>query len=109
MEKEGGSLMDRPRSIAAGEILSRGMRILLASGDRFRRLRKAVHTHLQPKAVLAYRDMQCDNAKVFILDILDDPKNHQEHASRYVLAMSCREYFMEHEMPQGLRHLSFFG
>jgi cytochrome P450 len=99
MEKEGGSLMDRPRSIAVGEILSRGMRILLASGDRFRRLRKAMHAHLQPKAVLAYRDMQCENARVFILDILDDPKNHQEHASRYVLAMSFREYLIEHGMP----------
>jgi cytochrome P450 len=85
MEKEGSSLMDRPRSIAVGEILSRGMRILLASGDRFRRLRKAMHVHLQPKAVLAYRDMQCENARVLILDILDDPKNHQEHANRYVL------------------------
>jgi hypothetical protein len=51
MEKEDGSLMGRPRSIAAGEILSRGMRILMSSGDRFRRFPKAAHKHLQPKAV----------------------------------------------------------
>jgi cytochrome P450 len=107
MEKKGGSLIDRPRSIAAGEMLSRGMRILMASGDRFRRLRKAVHTHLQPKAALAYRDMQCENARGFVLDVLNEPKNHQNHASRYVLARSVREYFIE--IPQGLRHLSFFG
>jgi len=35
MEKEGGSLVDRPRFIAASEILSKGMRILLASGNQF--------------------------------------------------------------------------
>ncbi|KAJ8589773.1 cytochrome P450 [Rhizopogon salebrosus TDB-379] len=90
MEKEGGSLMDRPRSIAAGEILSRGMRILMSSGDRFRRFRKAVHTHLQPKAMQAYRDMQCENARIFILDVLDDPKNHQKHASRFAASVILR-------------------
>ncbi|KAG1778790.1 cytochrome P450 [Suillus placidus] len=63
MEKEGGSLVDRPRSIAAGEMLSNGMGITMArSGERFRRLRKAVHPHLQPKAAEAYQDMQRENA-----------------------------------------------
>jgi cytochrome P450 len=86
MEKEGGSLVDRPRSIAAGEMLSKGMRILMArSGDRFRRLRKAVHIHLQPKVAEAYQDMQRENAMIFILDMLNDPKNHQQHAQRYVI------------------------
>ena len=43
MEKENAFLADRPRSIAAGEILSGGKRILLTgSGDKFRRLRKCV-------------------------------------------------------------------
>ncbi|KAG2075789.1 cytochrome P450 [Suillus decipiens] len=84
MEKEGGSLADRPQSIAAGEMLSDGMRIILArSGDRFRRLRKAVHTHLQPKAADTYQDIQRKHAMDFILHILNDPKNHQNHALRY--------------------------
>ncbi|KAG2068482.1 cytochrome P450 [Suillus decipiens] len=91
MEKEGGSLVDRPRSIAAGEMLSKGMRILMArSGDRFRRLRKAVHTHLQPKAAEAYKDMQRENAMIFILDMLNDPKNHQKHAQRYAASVILR-------------------
>ncbi|KAG2121266.1 cytochrome P450 [Suillus clintonianus] len=91
MEKEGGSLVDRPRSIAAGEMLSRGMRILMArSGDRFRRLRKAMHTHLQPKAVEAYQAMQRENAMSFILNMLDDPKNHQKHAQRYAASVILR-------------------
>lgn len=41
MEKEGASLADRPRSIAAGETLSGGMRVVVAgAGDRLRRLRR---------------------------------------------------------------------
>ncbi|KAG1738484.1 cytochrome P450 [Suillus lakei] len=91
MEKEGGSLVDRPRSIAAGEMLSNGMRIVLTrSGDQFRRLRKAVHTHLQPKAAGAFQDMQREHAMDFILDMLNDPKNHQKHAQRYAVSVILR-------------------
>ncbi|KAG1809606.1 cytochrome P450 [Suillus subaureus] len=91
MEAEGRSLVDRPPSIAAGEMLSNGMRIVMArSGERFRRLRKAVHTHLQPKAAEVYKDMQHDNARKFILDIMNDPKNHQKHASRYSASVILR-------------------
>ncbi|KAG2124871.1 cytochrome P450 [Suillus clintonianus] len=91
METEGKSLVDRPPSIAAGEMLSNGMRIVMArSGERFRRLRKAVHTHLQPKAAEAYKDMQHDNASKFVLDILNDPKNHKEHAARYSASVILR-------------------
>ncbi|KAH7922020.1 cytochrome P450 [Leucogyrophana mollusca] len=91
MEKEGGALVDRPRSIAAGEILSRGNRILLQrSGERFRRLRRAVHTHLQPKAAETYQSIQLENAQGVILDILDDPKNHQLHARRYAASVILR-------------------
>jgi hypothetical protein len=43
MEKEGGLLADRPRAVAAGEILSSGLRMILApAGEQFRRLRKCV-------------------------------------------------------------------
>ncbi|KAG2111764.1 cytochrome P450 [Suillus cothurnatus] len=88
MEKEGGSLVDRPRSIAAGEILSNGMSLTMArSGERFRRLRKAVHPHLQPKAAEAYQNMQRVNAMDFILDVLNDPTNHQKHAQRYAASV----------------------
>ncbi|KAG1850810.1 cytochrome P450 [Suillus subalutaceus] len=91
MEAEGRSLVDRPPSIAAGEMLSNGMRLVMArSGERFRRLRKAVHTYLQPKTAEAYKDMQHDNARKFVLDILNDPKNHQKHAARYSASIILR-------------------
>lgn len=83
MEKEGSALADRPRSIPAGEILSKNLRFVLQrSGERLRRYRKAAHTHLQPRAVRAYQDMQLENAKNLIMDILNDGKNHQAHVRR---------------------------
>ncbi|KAI9572560.1 cytochrome P450 [Boletus coccyginus] len=91
MEKEGGLLADRPRAVAAGEILSRGLLMILApAGERFRRLRRAAHTHLQAKAVESYGPIQMQTARDVILDILNDPKRHQAHANRYAAAAILR-------------------
>ena len=41
MQKNGADLVDRPRSIAAGEIFSGGMRTLLVgAGEHIKKLRK---------------------------------------------------------------------
>ena len=83
MEKEGGALVDRPRAVAASEIVSKGMRfVLLRSGERLRRFRKAAHTHLQPKAARSYECVQLEIAKDVIMDILNDPKDHQKHVQQ---------------------------
>lgn len=43
MEKENALLVDRPRTIATGEIMSGGMRtVLVGQGERFRKFRKCV-------------------------------------------------------------------
>ncbi|KAK0447335.1 cytochrome P450 [Armillaria borealis] len=84
MEKEGASLVDRPRSIAAGDTLSGGMRVLLTpAGQRLKRLRKALHAQLQPKVAATYEDIQSRHAKNLIADMLEDPSQHQMHAKRY--------------------------
>lgn len=55
MEHQGALLADRPRMIAAGEILSGGLDLTLTPfGEKFRQKRRALHTHLQPKAAEAY-------------------------------------------------------
>ncbi|KAG1824838.1 cytochrome P450 [Suillus subaureus] len=91
MEKEGGQLADRPRAVAAGEILSRGLLMVLApAGEQFRRLRKAAYTHLQAKAAESYAPIQMDAARDVILDILDNPKGHQAAANRYAAAVILR-------------------
>ncbi|KAG1728988.1 cytochrome P450 [Suillus paluster] len=84
MESQGGTLADRPRKIAAGEIFSGGLGIASTPfGDRFRRMRRALHTHLQPKAAEAYQPLQMSHVKNTVLDILDDPYNFQNHVITY--------------------------
>ncbi|KAG1723276.1 cytochrome P450 [Suillus lakei] len=91
MEKEGGLLADRPRAVAAGEIMSRGLRMILApAGEQFRRLRRAAHTHLQAKAAESYAPIQMNAARDVILDILDNPKGHQAAANRYAASVILR-------------------
>ncbi|KAG2133740.1 cytochrome P450 [Suillus clintonianus] len=81
MEKQGGLLADRPRR-AAAEILTHGLVVGLSSaGDRLRRKRRALHTHLQSKAAEAYEPLQMSHAKNLVLNILDDPCNFQNHAA----------------------------
>lgn len=88
MEKEGAALVDRPLNISAGETLSGGMRVLLTpAGERFKKMRRALHAHLQPKSVASYAPVLMKNARQHILDLLDDPKNHQDHAKRYSAAV----------------------
>ncbi|EIW74031.1 cytochrome P450 [Coniophora puteana RWD-64-598 SS2] len=87
LEKQGGLSTDRPRSVAVGEILSGDHRLVLASGDRFRRMRKAMHSHLQPKAAESYQPIQMTHARDVILKILDKPEDFQSHASAFAASV----------------------
>ncbi|KNZ82117.1 O-methylsterigmatocystin oxidoreductase [Termitomyces sp. J132] len=107
MEREGAALVDRPTSIAAGETLSGGMRVLLTpAGDRFKKMRKALHAHLSPTVVQTYGPVLMSNARTHILDILDDPDIHQEHAKRYsasvVMALAYGKKAGGHDDPDVL-------
>ncbi|KAJ8579865.1 cytochrome P450 [Rhizopogon salebrosus TDB-379] len=87
MERQGGSVADRPRMVAAGEILSGGQNLAFAPvGDRLRLMRRALHTHLQPKAAEEYQPLQMLHAKKMVIDILDDPSNFQNHIITYAAA-----------------------
>ncbi|KAG1772927.1 cytochrome P450 [Suillus placidus] len=85
MENQGKLLADRPRQIAAGEMFTGGMSIAFVPfGDRFRRMRRALHSHLQPKAAEAYQPLLMSHAKSIVLDVLDNPQNIQHHVITYV-------------------------
>ncbi|KIM47190.1 hypothetical protein M413DRAFT_440696 [Hebeloma cylindrosporum] len=84
MEKEGASTVDRPHNISAGDTLSGGMRVLLTpAGDRFKKMRRALHSHLQPKSIANYSPTIMRNARQHIFDIIEHPEKHQDHAKRY--------------------------
>ncbi|KAK7047097.1 hypothetical protein VNI00_006761 [Paramarasmius palmivorus] len=105
MEKEGASLVDRPTSIAAGETLSGGMRVLLTpAGERFKKLRRALHAHLQPKSVSSYSPVLMKTARQHMLDIVENPNRHQDHAKRYaasvVMALAYGKIPKSYEDPE---------
>ncbi|OCH86139.1 cytochrome P450 [Obba rivulosa] len=84
MGGKSADLADRPRAVAAGEIMSGGYRLLLSSGkDLVRRLRTTMHALTQPRVAATYEPMQMRNAKRYILDVLENPANQLEHARRY--------------------------
>lgn len=88
MEREGTALADRPRSIAAGETLSGGMRVMFTpSGVRHKKMRKALHAYLSPTAVQSHQPILMRAAREHILDILENPHIHQMHARRYATSV----------------------
>ncbi|KAG1727107.1 cytochrome P450 [Suillus lakei] len=81
MEKQGAASADRPPMVSAGEMLSGGQSIAFThAGDRLRLMRRALHSHLQPRAAEAYEPLQFSQAKNAVIDILEDPHNFQNHA-----------------------------
>lgn len=91
LEQEGRFTAGRPRWVAAQEILSTNLRLLLEGDtDRFRRLRRITQTNLQPKFVQACRTILLQDAKKLIVHILNDPHNHQEHALGYAASVIIR-------------------
>ncbi|KAI0345185.1 cytochrome P450, partial [Trametopsis cervina] len=88
MQKHGIDVADRPRMVAAGDIVSGGMRLLMTpNGERLRRLRRALHSQLQPSAVTQWLPLQIKNAKALVLDIHQEPDRHIEHARRFAASL----------------------
>ncbi|KAH9921236.1 cytochrome P450 [Epithele typhae] len=84
MVQQAPALADRPRHVAADELVSRGMRVLLVgAGARLRRLRAALHAALQPASAPRYERVQGKAARQFVRDVAEDPARFAEHARRY--------------------------
>ncbi len=45
-------------------------------------LSRALHSHLQVKALGSYEPLQMHHARNMILDVIDDPDNHICHVKR---------------------------
>ncbi|KAF9245020.1 cytochrome P450 [Melanogaster broomeanus] len=73
MEKQGSLLAERPRWVAAGELLGGSLRILSTSGER-------------PKAAQTYEPLQALHAKYTVLGLLETPQ-YQNHAQTYAASV----------------------
>ncbi|KAK9898731.1 cytochrome P450 [Cystobasidium minutum MCA 4210] len=84
LEKNARATADRPDAIVASDIFSNGKRILLVGhNERWRRLRKALHSTLQPEAARNFRPVQEKAARTVITDILNDPEHFLSHIQTY--------------------------
>ncbi|OAX32606.1 hypothetical protein K503DRAFT_860231 [Rhizopogon vinicolor AM-OR11-026] len=106
MEKQGGILADRPRVIAAGELLAGGLSIGFAhAGERFRRRMRS----------LTYQPLQMSHAK---RTVLDDSHNFLNHAGTYA-ATTIMKFAYGKDTPTSatdpdvrgspLKHLLWYG
>ncbi|KAG1750413.1 cytochrome P450 [Suillus paluster] len=109
MENQGKALADRPRMVAAGEIYGGGITITFTHfGERFRRMRRALHTHLQPRAAEAYEPLQMSHVKNTVLEILDDPDNFQNHVTRMLVKIMRPGAYLVDTIPW-LKYLPWYG
>jgi len=88
LSKHSNETVDRPRTIAANEILSLGLRtVLMGAGKRLTRARRVLHAFLQKTVAHNYKPLQFQNSKNYVLDIYHRPENHLEHAKRYAASV----------------------
>lgn len=88
LEKRGAIYSSRPRFIMGSELLSGGMRGLMAPYSAFwRRWRKALHNGFMQRQSESYRPIQNLESKVLMHDLLTNPKEFRTHLERYAASV----------------------
>ncbi|KAK3903491.1 cytochrome P450 [Staphylotrichum tortipilum] len=88
LEKRGAIYSSRPRFIMGGELLSGGLRGLMAPYSAFwRRWRKLLHSGFMQRQSESYRPVQALESKVLMHELLSDPKAYRTHLERYAASV----------------------
>jgi cytochrome P450 len=88
LEKRGAIYSSRPRFIMGGELLSNGMRGLMAPyGAFWRRWRKTLHSGFMQRQSETYRPIQSLESKVLMKELLDEPEDYRRHLERYAASV----------------------
>ncbi|KAK0649971.1 cytochrome P450 [Cercophora newfieldiana] len=88
LEKRGSIYSSRPRFIMGGELLSNGLRGLMAPYSPFwRRWRKLLHSGFMQRQSETYRPIQSLESKVLMHDLLEDPTSFRRHIERYAASV----------------------
>ncbi len=88
LEKRGAIYSSRPRFIMGGELLSGGLRGLMAPYSAFwRRWRKLLHSGFMQRQSESYRPVQALESKVLMHELLVDPKGYRTHLERYAASV----------------------
>ncbi|KAK8032225.1 hypothetical protein PG990_001959 [Apiospora arundinis] len=88
LERRGATYSSRPRFVVGGELLSDGMRGLMAPyGDFWRRWRKLLHSGFMQRKSASYRPIQRLESAVLARDLLVDPEGFRAHLDRYAASV----------------------
>ncbi|KAI5926612.1 hypothetical protein F4810DRAFT_707700 [Camillea tinctor] len=88
LERRGAVHSSRPRFIVGGELLSGGMRGLMAPyGDAWRRWRRLLHGGFTARRSAEYRPVQARESAVLMRDLLRDPDAFRTHLERYAASV----------------------
>ncbi|KAI2603637.1 cytochrome P450 [Hypoxylon sp. NC1633] len=88
LEKRGAKYSSRPRFIMGGELLSGGMRGLMAPyGSFWRRWRKLLHSGFMQRQSETYQPIQSLESKVLMHDLLQSPARFRKHLERYAASV----------------------
>ncbi|KAK3290361.1 cytochrome P450 [Chaetomium fimeti] len=88
LEKRGAIYSSRPRFIMGGELLSNGMRGLMAPYSNFwRRWRKLLHSGFMQRQSETYRPIQALESNVLMHELLTNPKGYRTHLERYAASV----------------------
>ncbi|KAI1099041.1 cytochrome P450 [Jackrogersella minutella] len=88
LEKRGSKYSSRPRFIMGGELLSGGMRGLMAPyGAFWRRWRKLLHSGFMQRQSETYRPIQSLESKVLMHELLKAPSGFRKHLQRYAASV----------------------
>ena len=88
LEKRGSVYSSRPRFIMGGELLSDGMRGLMAPyGPFWRRWRKLLHSGFMQRQSETYRPVQSLESNVLMHELLKTPEDFRTHLERYAASV----------------------
>ncbi|KAH7363238.1 cytochrome P450 [Plectosphaerella cucumerina] len=88
LEKRGAIFSSRPRFIMGGELLSGGLRGLMAPYAPFwRRWRKLLHSGFMQRQSETYRSIQSLESRVLMHDLLRTPMDFRTHLERYAASV----------------------
>ncbi|KAK8100032.1 hypothetical protein PG999_010406 [Apiospora kogelbergensis] len=88
LERRGAAYSSRPRFVVGGELLSGGLRGLMASyGPFWRRWRRTLHSGFMQRKSTSYRPIQRLESAVLARDLLVDPHGFRAHLERYAASV----------------------
>ncbi|POS69406.1 cytochrome P450 [Diaporthe helianthi] len=91
LDRRGANYSTRPDLYILSELASRGLRqVAMQYNPTWRQIYRINHKILNAKAALAFTPYQLLESRQMLVDILDNPSEHQKHIQRYANSVSCQ-------------------